>query len=411
MPETHEAQTEVEFVVPAPNVPMREGEERFKAGLNLEDSRRREAQIADLTKQLREISGTSAGEVQSRFARSPSARRRQQAVINKTRELKNLTVRHGDQWEGPCAPATIINLNPVPLQLYGQLQRFTMPAYDKSPLQVKLAFRGRTFTGSYLTVTTPEVWLKITGVNTEPTGDSPQMEAKYIPPFGLAHQFYSHYCEGAPDAQHMGGILIFEGDIHTLDSTHMKRSDRKVRMPIAEFSPDIPGEILYSAVPRALDEFLAEELNRQRGYAEAVIAQGHNFANSQADDIRNQLSNRHVTWHNYALECGYIEKAYPWASSRLQDSPLVKAVYCPDCRQRQSDPDQYFCANCNSPFDACKAFLAGKVVSADRLAVYDEDSEEFRAIRVEMNRRKARIAMLEGTDEPKAGKRKQDDKG
>lgn len=392
-----------EFAVPP--VPLREGEERFSAGLNLEDGRRKDSRRADLEQQLRELGGTSAGEIRSQFARSPSARKRQQLVINKTRELKNLTVKYGDSWEGPCAPATIINLNPVSLNLYGQLQRWMIPAQDKGA-PIKLTFRGRAFTGSYVTIFTPEVWLACTGVSPDPTGDTAQMEAKYIPPLGLAHQFYSHYCEGASDAQHMGGILIFEGDIHGLNKPQLERTHRMVKMPKANFSPDSPGEVLYSTELIALDQYLARELSQQRGYAEAVIAQGHNYANSQADDVRNQLSNRHVTWHNYALECGYIDKPYPWASSRLQDSPLVHAVYCPDCHTKQSDPGQYFCANCNAPFDACKAFLDGKVVSPDRLAVYGEASEEFKAIRAEIRRRKNILTLLEEPEETKSRKAK-----
>ena len=405
MPETPELQQEeAQFTVA--DVPMREGEkERFGANLNLEDGRRREARATELREELRQIAGTSAGEVASRFARSPSARKRQQLVLHKTQELKNLTNRHGDVWEGPCAPATIINLNPIALKLYGQLQRLTIPPAGKG-VKIGFIFRGRAFTGSYVTLSTPEVWLAITGTTNDPMGDTPTMEAKYISPLGLAHQFYSHYCEGASDAQHMGGIIVFEGDIHVLDKPKLERANRTIKVPQATFSNDGTGEVLYSVVPVALDEYLERELAQQRSYAGAMIAEGHRYANSQSDDVRNQLSNFHVLWHNYALERGYIDRPLPWASEKLRDHPSIQAIFCPDCRTRQADPEQYFCANCNAPFDACKAFLAGKMVTPDRLAVYDENSEEFRAIRAEMVRRRNRKALLELPDDEEPKKTK-----
>ncbi len=167
-----------------------------------------------------------------------------------------------------------------------------------------------------------------------------------------------------------------------------------VKVPQANPSPDDIGEVLYSTTPLALDEYLASELSRQRSYCDTVIAQGHSYYTSQSDDERKQLSNRHITWHNYAVQCGYLEKALPWASERLKDSPLNQAVYCPDCRTKREDPDQYFCRNCNTPFDAFAAFMAGKQVSPDRLAAYDEKSNEWQQILAEMSRRRSRMALL-----------------
>ena len=83
----------------------------------------------------------------------------------------------------------------------------------------------------------------------------------------------------------------------------------------------------------------------------------------------------------------------------MGDKPSVQAIYCPDCHEKQSHVDQWFCPNCNSPFDALKAFLAGKPVSADRLAVYE--GEEWDQIAKEHARRQAKIAILE--TKPKKG--------
>lgn len=388
-----------EFSLPQA-VPLRDGEEKYAATINLEDARRkaseREQLLAELRKELE-----NPATAQTKLSNSKSARARQLAIRNKVAELQTLTRKVGDRWEGPCAPATVINLNPVALTLQGELARFTVPVAGAG-LKINLKFRGRAFTASYVTFSTPHVWFRITGTENDAIAGIGSFTGTpdYIPPIGLAHQFFAHYVEGAEDAQYMGGILIFEGDIHTLEKIKPQGS---VLVPWRQMAPDGSGNVSYGVEEKSLDECLEKALTQQRRYAESVIAEGHRFATSQADDIRNQLNNYHRLWHNWAMDRGYKETAEPWASERLQDSPGVQAIFCPDCRQKQTSPEQFFCPNCNAPFDACKAYLAGKVVSPDRLAVYDETSEQFKLILAENKRRRARIALLEET--PTRGKK------
>ena len=120
MPETPELTEDLEVEVPQPDVPLREGEERHAAGLNLDHLRRREAEIGELRAALKRLEGTSADTIRTRYASSPSARRRQISARKKMDELTKLTFKRGDHWEGPCAPATVINLNPVPLHTPGR---------------------------------------------------------------------------------------------------------------------------------------------------------------------------------------------------------------------------------------------------------------------------------------------------
>jgi hypothetical protein len=402
MPEMPAVQEELEVTIPAMNVPTREGEERFQAGLNLEDSRRKESVIEELRAQLKRLEGTSVNEVRTKFASSPSARRRQISARKKLEQLRALTTRRGDRWEGPCAPATVINLNPVPLRLEGELQRWMIPPAGRG-LQVDIAFRGRKFVGSYMTISTPHLYGSHSGTqNDRQSGvDMPLMEYNHIPPIGLAHQFYDHFVEGAADAQYMGGVLIFEGDIHTLDPDRMERNDGYVWVPKKEITLDGFGDVVYIVEPQKFSACVEQSVMTQRNYTDTQIAEGHGFHNSKSEIIQNQLSNYHRTWHNYALEKGYIEAALPWAVERMKDSPRTQMVLCPDCRTRQADPDQHFCANCNAPFDALKSFLAGKTVSPDRLTEYEGD--EWKAIVKETKRRKAKIAMLE-IPAPKRGK-------
>lgn len=404
-----EVEDDLEFQLPAPNVPTREGEERFQTGLNLEDQRRKDSMkaeiMAELRAQLKQLEGTTAEGLHLKPSASRAARQRQRQMRAKLEELTKLTFRRGDRWEGPCAPVTLINLNPIELHLHGEMQRWSVPSAGKGKHVINMSFRGRKFVGSYITFRTPHLWMVPTGTQTETAGGvgTPTTEVRYMPPAGVAHQFYSHYVEGASDAQYMGGILVFDGDIHTLEKARLDRRNRRVWVPKPELLEGMQ-ETIYTLEEVALEDLMEKSLGTQQGYAGGRIAEGHSYATAQSDIQRNQLNGDHVIWHNFALECGYIEEPYDWATKKLVASPSKQAVFCPDCHNKQSDPDQYFCSNCNAPFDPFKAFMAGKVVSPDLLAMYDEDSEEWQAIIKESKRRKRRIAMLDEPVEEKSTK-------
>lgn len=389
MPETETPVVQdVEASFTLPSVPLREGEKKFEAGLNLEDARRKDSIKEELQRQLRELGQDSAhAEIATKIRGGKAAQDRARLIRNKTRELA-----------GTCLPATVVNLNPVPLELTGGMDGYAIPAAGKGLAPpIELRFRGRVFKGSYMTIRTAKVWLTPIGTSGSAIGDPhATYDAKHIPPIGIAHNFYLNFCSGAGSGQRIGGLLIFEGTIRELEEEHLKRSGRKLKVPRGEWVEDSPGDIAYVNYPIGIEEYLARELDQQRQYAELVIAQGHAYATSQSDMERNQLSNRHRIWHNYAFEMGYITTRLSWANEKLTDSPLSKAVFCPDCHEKQGDPEQHFCRNCNAPFDALKSFLAGKVVPFAYLEVYE--GEELELIIAEVQRRKAKRKMF-GEDE------------
>ena len=414
MPEAPETQDHGTFEVDLPaaqSVPLRQGEERHEGALNLDHAQRNDSMRAELIALLKRIDGPAGGEVYgaaaaelSKHQGGASARKRRQASMQLVDRLKKETFKRGDRWEGPCVPATAINLNPVELRLIiGGDGRWCLPPAGKGE-KINLKFKGRVFTGSYMTISTPWTYFAHTGTaNDRQTGsDMPAGDYRYVPPLGLVHQFHEHFVEGASDAQGMGGLLIFEGDIHTLDAKRLERSEGSIWVPKKDFVEGSIAEVVYTVERQSLTAYLERMLVMQRNFADMKINEGHGYATAQSDILRNQLSNDHRIWHNYALAMGYIEKALPWAVERLFDKPTNEAIYCPDCHERQSDPEQYFCSNCNAPFDTLKAFLAGKIVSPDRLAMYE--GEDFEKIIAETNRRRAKIALLETPPKVKGAK-------
>lgn len=397
MPEMPIVENDLEISIPA--VPLREGEEKFAAGLELEDSRRKDSIIEELRLMVKNLAGTTQGAIMQR-AMGANEKKRQRDARKKIEELRKLTHQRDGRWYGPCAPATVLNLNPVPLTLMGELQRWSIPAAGKG-LSIDLKFRGRTFRASYLTISTPHLYGAHTGTQNDKQSalEMPVIEFNYIPPIGLVHQFYEHFVEGANDAQGMGGVIIFEGDIHTLTNmAKLEKSDQRIWVPKKE-SLEGYGDVVYIAESLMFEECMEASLMIQRKYAADQINEGHSYSISRADEQRNMLSNYHRTWHNFALDHSYIAKALPWATETLKSTPSTPLVHCPSCHMDQDSPEQYFCKNCNAAFDPLKAFLAGKNVPPADLAQYEGD--EWDAIVKEMQRRKAKMAILELPAKPK----------
>lgn len=413
MPETQNHVSVDVVAPPISTVPLRPGEEKDAAMLNLAQQLVKEGQIQALRQQLAALQGVAAAEPMQKHMGGKNARRNRNLLVNEVRQLKAATQFRDGRWTGPCAPATVVNVNPIALCLMGELQRWTIPAAGKSRNRVQIKFNGRVFVASYMTIADPHVWLVPLSAADDKTGNpSPTVGVDHIPPFGLAHQFYSHYDEGASDAQHIGGVLIFEGDIYTIANRDEKtpslveRNGGKVWVPQASAFINDEAKVVYTAEEANWAELIERSLTKQRVYANAVIAEGHSFAASNNPDIRNQFTpSHHVLWHDWAVDIGYKQDREKWATEPLKYKPSDKAVFCPDCHTPQENPEQYFCANCNAPFDACKAFLAGKSVSDDRLAAYDSGSEEFQLILAEKRRRRANIALLELPEEPSEKKR------
>lgn len=386
-------------------VPLREGEERHAATLNVEDARRKESELETLREMLAKLGVNLPGAFRERED-SPAAMARKRMIKEKVDELKRATERQGDNWVGPCAPATVVNFNPLRLSLKGALQNQSVPPAGKGKV-ARFPFKGRTIVGSYVTMWNAQVWPVCIGTENHKGVDTPSFKADYISPLGIAHQFYSHYVEGSRDAEGMGGVLIFAGDAHSLDPAHQKRSGGMIRVPVPDPELSGPVRIVYRTETRSLEECLESALMRQKNFAEAMIAEGHRLANSNSPDERMQQTSLHVMWHNWAISMGYKREPEKWAAAQLQDRPDVDAVFCPGCHQQQKSTEQAFCPNCNRPFDAYKAFMDGHPVPKQYLELYE--GQELKAIIGELKRRAATRAMLEAAEEPKKTKEEKKD--
>jgi hypothetical protein len=402
MPETQSsAATIIDDSSPMPQgAPLREGEQKHASTLNLGQALIQESELDELRRLLAQAKGVATPH---HAQESISEKKRRNMIKERVRDLQAATERRGDLWTGPCAPATVFNFNPVTLRLQGQLAGLSVAAAGRGKKAV-FPYKGRSLVASYLTIALPSVWVVCIGTENDKGVDVPTFKADHITPLGIAHQFYSHYVVGARDAEGMGGILIIAGDAHTVDGVHQKRSNGTILVPVQDEELSEPGRMAYKTEKRSLDECLEQALLVQRGYAEFQISEGHRIANSP-EELRGHNMTSNILWHNWAIEMGYKREPEKWAAAQLQDAPNVDAVFCAGCRQRQMSTEQVFCPNCNRPFDAYKAFMAGHPVPAQYLETYE--GAEWEAIVGEARRRTAKRELLEGTEAPKKGKKAQ----
>lgn len=409
MPESPAVSDELEVELPHVEVPLRDGErERYGAIIDIEDVRIRESIMRSLNEQYKALTGSEGPSAQAamatKYAVGATAKQRQRAKRQLSERLKKETYKRGDRWEGPCVPFTVINFNPVPVSLVIEGTPKTIPIAGKGNV-ITIGFRGRKFVGSYMLLDSPYIWGAHTGTQNDSKagGDMPKIEFSYIPPAGLAHNFYEHFVSGANDAQGMGGIVVFEGDVHGLVREMKVNGDEaRIWVPRKELTLDGMGDAVFTVEMKQLSEVMEESVNMQALYSDKQISEGHSYSTSQADAIRNMLSNYHRTWHNFSLAMGYIDKALPWAVERMNNSPKTQAVLCPNCQQRQATPEQWFCPNCNSAFDPLAAYLAGKNVPPADLTNYE--GEEWDAIVAESKRRSAKMAIFNAPDDAEAPK-------
>jgi hypothetical protein len=378
-------------------VPYRnqEEKERWGAGLEMEDGRRRESHVPDPRIIPAEFRNTPIGEIM-KWSRSPSAKRRQRQVLTKQQELREQTQTIDGRITGPLAPATVLNLNPVALRLSGMLYHFMVPqAGFSDDVFVRFKHKGRVYSGHYVTIHNAHIWTATTGVSTDTTLgiDTPSTEAKYIPPIGLAHQFYDHYVTGAQDAQRMGGILVLEGDKRALKRA-LESDQGYIYKPIARPLMDGQGGVVYRTERVSIWDEIEEQTQIQAEYCDAKIVEAHAWHVTNNIIQQNMISAEHRAWAHWAVKMGFLDKLPPWATKQLSKTTLVEVVSCKDCGQVKPEGDAFICQGCGRPYDIFQAFMNGVNVAPQYLEMLE--GEEFDQVAQALAERRKKRAKLEG---------------
>ena len=376
-------------------LPKRKGEdERYGSVLDHEHSRRQDAIRSQDGKGM--LAAPIAAEM-TKLSRSRSSRREQISMAQYRAELDAQTYERDGRIVGPLAPATIINLNPVWLRLSGMMRALAVPpaGYASKASQggaVRLEHHGRVYQGHYMTIRSPKIWMSITGTHTDRSigYDTPERAPKHLTPAGIVHQFYAQHVEGFANSQGMGGIIIFEGDIHTIEGDKLARTNNTVWVPRAE-KMEVGAGYVYRMYPENFQAFFERMAQMQANYANARMTEAHSFWTTNDPLTQKQITEVDRVWARWSKDMELIETLPEWVTAKLDLKEVQSITRCLRCAKPQLNAAAVFC-ECGAPFNAFEAYMAGHRVPMEYLELLEGD--ELDQVRKEMSRRKSKFSDL-----------------
>lgn len=346
-----------------------------------------------------------------------SARKRQEAVRALVRRMQAETRKEPDEHfqvdgkvitipgriTGPLRPCTVVNFNPVALVVEGQLRITVGKPGSTEHHQIKMPYRGRSVLGHYCYLASP-----MTGHRTpdkEPTYytvttghevdsilpiDVPTVAARVFTPHSIACELWSQY--NSASHKLMGGVLMFDQGPHALSKANLTKNGGRIQVPERLQMED---EGLYTYQLR--EAYLEEELDRifatQREYCDMILQQAHTLWAEQDVTSRKMVTDTHREWARFAVSMGYLPNLPEWVNAKLELGASVADLRtCSYCGSQQANASVYFCPKCNAPYDAFKAFQAGRHVPEGYLMMLE--GEELEIVLRTLQEKKSRFAAL-----------------
>lgn len=294
----------------------------------------------------------------------------------KALRLKRQSARIELEHSGRLRPATIVNFNPVQLKVESGLINFSVPACnDKVRKGLAYTHGGHRYEAAVVTVREPAMIPWIRDVKPSLDGENPvsDFDIKWALPIELADAFRQSYNESGMNSMNMGGVVVFEGDVHTFAKAKTLR--------VAKFTmlPDRTRSFYTEEVDAA--ELVAKLLEQQREYCQRMIQQGDEYFQNQNQIERQNITSVHRVWAKYAIDMGWKQENPPWMNAKFDVEESCKGCGAPKNRR-----DAFFCS-CGRPYNAFSAFMAGENVPEAYLLALK--GEELDKVLGEMKRRKA----------------------
>lgn len=329
-------------------------------------------------------------EDQSRLApkqnRTPSggraSKKRQKATLQLLERLRRETRRlGGGRWDGPLRPCTVVNFNPEDLVLEGCI-RLTVPGVNKpSKSKMRISHEGREFAGNYVVIASPVVYLRAVGHIVDPqlNIDVPDMEPAYYSPHSIGCELWAQYVEGSAYSKLMGGVLLFDGDAHSLSETNLARTEGRIWVPKQVLVDDDPHPVFELRETALLDE-VERILTMQRAYCDMKVQVAHSLHVTNDPMQQASITNTMRDWARYAVAKFWMKDLPEWVKANITATgPVLSLVRCKGCGTQQPNDDVYMCKGCNAPYDTYKAFKAGVLVPQGYLDMLEgEELDEVR---------------------------------
>lgn len=306
---------------------------------------------------------------------------------------------------GQCRPFSIINFNPVECGLQGELKRYKVPSpYDvrlpEGVLRITIPYDGKDRRGHVLTIREPHKYGKMTGAKGEgsPGEVTAQREPKYITPLAVGYGFMEHFSPiftalagtvlpPAPkDARKIFGLLVFEGDVHTLEAILEEEDPAKrvIRVPVCHVTTVGKTSIKsFRTIEYSVDDYLEQMFRGQRRFADATVARAQQKW-SESQTIAD-ISDTDRVWYRWMIDLGWAQRPKTgektWLNEYLvtsgeeskADSRLRK---CQACKAVEPEIDTPFCPKCAAPISTFKTFMDGfPVADAWLMALRGEERE------------------------------------
>lgn len=272
---------------------------------------------------------------------------------------------------GRLKPATVINFNPTRLGVDDGHVTWKVPGCsDIHKKSVKVLHGNKSYTGAYMTVVEPAFVPWIRDVN-KPADEGENPSAVYDPKFILPIELMDQYRIQYTDSQFilMGGVLVFEGDIHSFISKGGEVS-KTIRIPDFITLPDRKRS--YSSKESNTGKELAALFKTQKEYCERICQQADTF-NQTEEDAKN-ICAPHRIWGQFALDMGWKSTAPEWMNPKLDSEEA-----CKGCGKGKKRNDAWRC-DCGRYYNPLAAFLAGEdVPMAYIIALQGKDLELAKA--------------------------------
>ena len=310
---------------------------------------------------------------------------------------------------GACVPCSVVNFNPVPLTLQGELRAFSVPsAYDdrlpSDVLRFTLDYEGKKRRGHAITIRFPHFYGRNVSAQWHQGGGPGdaivQRDAMYYLPVALGYMLLEHFSpifvrgpgdKAAPppkDLRGLYGVLAFRGDIHHLQSVlnEPEPEKRRIQVPLAVVRTT--GKIVqrsYTWAETGIDDYLEKMFAGQRQSARAKIMRAHQRWNGTEVD-RNDISEIDRVWYRWAISLGYAEAPEKGKASWLYDELAMPAPgqaaaptlrKCQSCRTPEPEPGTPFCPKCAAPISTFDTFMAGFPVAEAWLQALKGEEREI----------------------------------
>jgi hypothetical protein len=308
---------------------------------------------------------------------------------------------------GQCEPYSVVNFNPCDLPMQGELKRYKVPSpFDprlpKDVSRIRLEFDGIERVGHLLTIREPHMYGKMVGAQSgnAPGEAIPQREPQWFTPQVIVYKFLEKYSPifmaptgtvlpaSPKDARKIHGVLIFKGDIHTLERLldEEDTSRQVIEVPVA--SVRMIGKIAhatYRNVTYNLQDYIVRMFAGQKRFADATIARAQQKWSSEQNGM--DISDSDRVWYRWAIDMGYAlrpkagEKTWLSEMITLIDPNTVRPDLnlrkCPYCRAAEPEAETPFCGKCNAPMDVFRTYMAGHHVADSYLMTLRGEEREI----------------------------------